>query len=41
MNGHSGHIDTQTSVNGMLKVLEENKDLQGSFHYYTGQYIPW
>ena len=32
---------SQTSVSGMIGVLESGVELQGTWHAYDGQVIPW
>lgn len=41
MTNHSGLINTEQSVAGMISVLESGKDLQGTWHAYDGKVIPW
>jgi hypothetical protein len=43
MTGGVGSIDVTTSVAGMLRVLEKYTldELQGAWHDYKGEYIPW
>lgn len=41
MNGGYGYIDCETSVSGMIRVLESNKDLQGTWYAFDGKEIPW
>ena len=42
MGGPKALIDTTTSVNGLLKVIEGlNEDSTGSFISFKGEIIPW
>lgn len=42
MGGPSGLIDTQTSVSGMMRVIDEmSEQNSGSFFDYDGSLIPW
>ena len=41
MTGGKGNIDATTSVHGMLTVLESGSDLQGTWHAWDGQQVPW
>lgn len=41
MTSNNGLIDVETSVGGMIGVLESGVDLQGSWHDYAGKSIPW
>ena len=42
MGGDNAIIDTDTSVNGMTKIIDElNSENSGSFVAYDGQIIPW
>ena len=35
------HPGLQESVSGMLRVLEDGRELQARFHDYKGDEIPW
>lgn len=41
MTGGQGLIDVETSVSGMLAVLEGDKPLNGEWYDYKGEKIPW
>ncbi|KAL4444040.1 hypothetical protein ABPG75_011777 [Micractinium tetrahymenae] len=41
MTGGAGLIDAQTSVAGMIGVLESGVELQGAWHAWDGKVIPW
>jgi NAD(P)-dependent dehydrogenase (short-subunit alcohol dehydrogenase family) len=41
MTGGQGLIDVQTSVSGMLSVLESNAPLNGHWYDYKAEEIPW
>jgi len=41
MTGGQGLIDVQTSVSGMLSVLESNSPLNGHWYDYKAEEIPW
>ena len=42
MGGPNGLIDTETSVIGMISVIDNlNSDNTGSFFNYDGTIIPW
>jgi len=42
MGGPNGLIDTETSVVGMISVIDNlNSDNTGSFFNYDGTIIPW
>lgn len=42
MTNGNGLIDVETSVSGMLKVMEMDVDqLNGAWHAYDGKVVPW
>lgn len=41
MTNNSGLIDTQTSVAGLLSVLESDLPLNGHWYDYKQEAIPW
>lgn len=41
MTGGAGLIDVDTSVAGMLSVLEGSKPLAGRWYAFDGKEIPW
>lgn len=41
MGGPEALIDTKTSINGMIKVIEQAHTLPDQFYDYQGQVIPW
>lgn len=41
MTGGAGLIDAETSVAGMIGVLESGRELQGAWHDFAGKPVPW
>ena len=42
MTGGTGLVTVETSVSGMLAILEKDpSELQGTFHDYKNEVIPW
>lgn len=41
MTNNSGLIDTQTSVAGLLSVLESDLPLNGHWYDYKHEVVPW
>lgn len=41
MGGEKAPTTPEDSVAGMIAVLESDKDLQGTWHDFTGKAIPW
>jgi hypothetical protein len=41
MTNHNGLIDAQTSVTGLISVLESGKPLKGMWYDYKHEEIPW
>lgn len=41
MTGGNGLIDVDTSVSGMLAVLESDRELNGRWYDFAGKEIPW
>lgn len=41
MTGWEGSIDTQTCVEGLLAVLESDRQLNGRWYDFAGKEVPW
>lgn len=41
MTGGQGWVDVETSVTGMMAVLESGQPLNDKFHSYDGSVVPW